>query len=253
MAYAKSFGFGSGFMFMTPATTNPTPVRVGVMQNVSIEISFDEKPLYGQNQFPEAVARGKAKASCKCEFAQIDSQAISSIFLGGTPVAGQGIIVDLEAQTLTGTSKAVSHSGTAFSADLGVFYATTGQPLSRAASGSEAAGVYSVTTSGTAGGTYVFASADSTASLLFSYAYDAATGFKTAITNQPMGTFARFQTDLFQNNPEVSGGEWGARLYACASSKLSLATKQDDWIIPSMDFSIFANAAGKVLDFNTPN
>lgn len=249
MVYNKSIGFGSGFMFMTPQSpgTLLTPVRIGIMQNVSLDFQFDEKPLYGQNQFPEAVARGKAKVACKCEFAQIDSLAIGTVFLGGVPAAGQGIIIDGEARTLAGTSTTITH--TSGFANLGVMYATTFQPLTQVNAGSETTGSYSVA----AGGVYTFGTGDSTASLLFSYSYNDTAGKKTAITNQPMGTFIPFQTDLFEQNPEVAGGQWGARLYKCSSAKLSLATKQDDWTIPNMEFSIFANPAGAVMDFNTPN
>ena len=52
---------------------------------------------------------------------------------------------------------------------------------------------------------------------------------------------------------EAPGTQWGMRLYRCKSSKIMLATKQDDWTIPEFDASIQANAAGQVLDINTPN
>lgn len=254
MAYSKSFGFGSGWMFMTPASGLVTPVRIGVMQNVSMEFSFDEKPLHGQNQFPEAIARGKAKCSCKCAFAQIDSKAIATVFLGGTPVAGEEIVVDLEAQT--GTTTVTVAGATTFISDLGVFYSATAQPLNQVNAGSETTGSYSVTQTGGNKGKYIFGTGDSGVALLFSYKKtDGTNGFKTTVANQAMGSYVTFQTDLFQQNPTVSGtgNQWGARLYKCGSNKLSLATKQDDWTIPDMDFSVYANAAGNVMDFNTPN
>ena len=90
--------------------------------------------------------------------------------------------------------------------------------------------------------------------MLISYGWnDLTNGFKTSLTNQPMGTSSYFQLDLFQSNPEAPGTQWGMRLYRCKSSKLMLATKQDDWTIPEFDASIQANAAGQVLDINTPN
>lgn len=256
MVYSKSFGFGSGFLFMTPTgASDNTPVRVGVMQNVSLEFSFDEKPLYGQNQFPEAVARGKAKLTSKCAFAQIDSRAIGEVFLGGTPAAGQEQIVDLEAASVPTTPFTITVAGaTNYTGDLGVFYATTGQPLQQVTAGSEATGKYSVTISGANKGKYVFATGDSLAAVLISYTKnDTTTGFKTTISNQAMGSYIPFQADLFQNNPETAGTQWGARLYKCASHKLAMASKQDDWLIPDMDFSVYANPAGKVMDFNSPN
>ena len=35
------------------------------------------------------------------------------------------------------------------------------------------------------------------------------------------------------------------------ATKLSIATKQDDFLIPELDFSSFANAAGQVLKWGT--
>ena len=58
--------FGAGVLWATPTTdaygntiANPTPVQFGIAQEVSVDVSFDTKMLYGQNQFPVAVGRGK--------------------------------------------------------------------------------------------------------------------------------------------------------------------------------------------------
>ena len=52
------YGFGSGVVFAVPLTNaqgNPlasgTPVRFGVLQDVSVDFSFTNKELHGQNQF----------------------------------------------------------------------------------------------------------------------------------------------------------------------------------------------------------
>ncbi len=37
-------------------------------------------------------------------------------------------------------------------------------------------------------------------------------------------------------------------IYSAMASKLSFATKQEDFLIPEFDFECFANAAGKVID-----
>src|SRR5689334_12555436 len=57
------FEFGAGSLWGYPVggntATNPTPTFFGTLQDVSLDISGDVKQLYGQKQFPEAVARGK--------------------------------------------------------------------------------------------------------------------------------------------------------------------------------------------------
>ena len=53
--------FGVGFLFETPAGSNPTPTRFGRLQDVSVDFSYDAKLLYGSNQYALEMARGKAK------------------------------------------------------------------------------------------------------------------------------------------------------------------------------------------------
>lgn len=251
MTYNQSVGMGSGFLYFTPLSgTSITPVRVALLQGIDFEMSWEEKPLYGQNQWAAAIANGKAKGSLKAKNATIDSGAAATILLNGSPGAGQNAIADLEAHSVPGTGPYTvtvtpPGSGT-FESDKGVFYATTGQPLTKVTSGA-IVGQYSQS-----GGVYTFAAADTGVAVLICYEYTLTGGFKTTITNQPMGTSNYFQADLFQNNPEVSGSQWGMRLYRCKSNKLALSLKQDDWTIPDFEASIQANAAGNVLDFNTP-
>jgi hypothetical protein len=253
MTYNVNKGFGSGYMFMTPlGTAIAQPIRVGILQDISMDISFDEKPLYGQGQWAYALARGKAKGACKAKFAQIDSLAMGQVFFGVTPVAGQNQIVDLEAHSVPAstayTVQVTNHTN--FGSDEGVFYAATMQPLQNAGTAAVSTGTYSLNTST---GTYTFAAGDASAALLFSYEWnDGTSGKKTSVTDQPMGTATYFSVDLFENDPET-GAQWGARLYRCMSSKLNIASKQDDWTIPEFDFSMQRNAAGQVLDFNSPN
>ena len=64
--------FGAGVLYATQLTdasgnalaANVTsPVKFGVLQEVSLDVSFDTKMLYGNQQFPIAVGRGKGKVS----------------------------------------------------------------------------------------------------------------------------------------------------------------------------------------------
>ena len=60
------FEFGAGTLWGFPVggntAANPTPMKFGTLQDVSLDISGDVKQLYGQKQFPEAVARGNARS-----------------------------------------------------------------------------------------------------------------------------------------------------------------------------------------------
>jgi hypothetical protein len=64
--------FGSGALIATPtidafgnAIANPSPVEFGTLQDVSLDVSWDTKTLYGQLQFPVAAGRGKGKVPAR--------------------------------------------------------------------------------------------------------------------------------------------------------------------------------------------
>ncbi len=59
MSNITSVAFGSGVLIATPSGANATPVQFGTLQDVSIDISFSSKQLFGQYQFPIALARGE--------------------------------------------------------------------------------------------------------------------------------------------------------------------------------------------------
>ncbi|MEG2268925.1 MAG: hypothetical protein RSC68_31905, partial [Acinetobacter sp.] len=57
--------FGAGKIFATPIQdiygqpiSNASPMEVGVLQSVSVDISYDLKELYGRGQFAVDAARG---------------------------------------------------------------------------------------------------------------------------------------------------------------------------------------------------
>jgi hypothetical protein len=75
--------FGSGVVFGKPVAgnqaTNPTPYRLGVVQEASVDFKGDLKKLYGQKQFPVATARGKIDIEGKAKLAVFDAGMLSAI------------------------------------------------------------------------------------------------------------------------------------------------------------------------------
>jgi hypothetical protein len=246
------FEFGSGTLWGVPVAgntaANPTPMKFGTLQDVSLDISGDVKQLYGQKQFPEAVARGKCKITGKAKFAYINAKQMNDIFFGQPLGAGMKQVSLDEASVLAGTSVIVAQAANYVNdsrGDQGVRYTTgakAGQPFTRVAS-APAAGQYSVNT-GT--GTYTFAAGDSGAGIIISYMYTvAASGAQLNITNQLMGFAPTVQIlleSVYNNN------QFNVLLYNAMASKLNFATKQEDFIVPELDFEAFANAAGQVID-----
>lgn len=244
------FMFGSGTLFGVQtqdaagnATANATPVEFGTLQDVSGDISFETKELYGAYQFPVMVARGKAKMDFKAKAANINSLIIGDLLLGTGSTAGVKAVVSKFPASVPAASPYTltmsPPSSGSFVADLGVLNASTGLPLKKVAS-APTTGQYSVSSQGV----YTFASTDANAAVLISYEYSATGTEKIiAIDNQLMGTAPMFKVALALT---LNGKKLTLVLNSCTSKKLSLPFKSDDFTIPEFDFSAMADASGRV-------
>lgn len=244
------YNFGSGTLYGIPtsdangnAITNPTPVKFGVLQNVSLDISFENKSLYGQNQFPVAVGRGKGKISGKAQFANLNGALINSMFFGQTLAAGIiGIVNDVTGTAIPTTpfqiTPTVPNSGT-FVTDLGVTD-STGAVFTRVAS-APAVGQYTVTA-----GVYLFNTGDTGKTVFINFEYTATSTVaqKSTVNNLLMGYAPTFTCEL---SMPYQGKQMVLKLLSCISSKMTFSTKQDDFLIPEFDFDAFANSAGQVF------
>lgn len=241
--------FGPGILIVQNLSIAvPAPVNIGYAQEFSIDVSATSKELYGQNQFPLAVARGTVKATGKVKAAVISGLAWNACFFGQSFTSG-GFAWNIdEAHTLAATTQQVTNH-TTFDADLGVKYAATGLPLQRVAAGSETTGAYSVSLTT---GTYTFSTSDSISALKFTYTDTVATGQQLIVANQLLGSTPTFQIDYYTNFNQPQAKPFAVRLYQCVSSKLSLASKLEDYIMPEIDFGFFANAAGNVYNMVYP-
>lgn len=247
-ASVNTFQFGVGTLFGTPnagnTAANPTPTKFGTLQDVSIEFAFDQKELFGQNQFPDDVARGKGKITGKAKFARLNGKMLNDLFFGQTLSTGGTLAVLGEAHTIPATPFQVTiappNSGT-FDSILEVYYNSTGIPLVQVASG-PTQGQYSIT-----GAQITFAAADTGVAVNVSYEYTVSSiGNTIAITNQLMGFAPRFRIDLTNN---YNANQDNLRLFACVATKLSRPSKNDDYIIEEFDFAAYADGSGKVVNF----
>jgi hypothetical protein len=244
--------FGAGILWGTPlqdangnAIVNPTPVQFGTIQDVSVDISFDTKLLYGQSQFAIDAGRGKGKISLKAKAANVNGALLNSIFFGQTMTNG----VTADNFDTTGTAvpttpfiitPAVPNSGT-WAQDLGVRGAT-GIPLTRVAA-SPTTGQYAVTS-----GAYTFAGADVGLIMYMSFQYtnSSTVAKKATVANLLMGQAPTFRCDLsVPRAPKTIVFTFNN----CITSKLAIATKQDDFIIPEFDFDAFADSNGNVMSW----
>jgi hypothetical protein len=225
--------------------------QFGILQDVQIDFDWTTKELYGQYQFPVAIARGQGKITGKAKLARILGLLYSDLLFGQSVATGQFAVSQYEAQTVpSNTPYTVTVANAAsYNDDLGVYYAASGKAFSRTQTPG-AAGQYSVNF---ATGVYTFAAADAGAALLISYSYNVtASGNKITLSNPLMGTTPVFKATFYQAvSPYGIGGSaenapLSLRLNACTSSKLSLPTKVDDWTIFELDFAAFADATGTI-------
>jgi hypothetical protein len=236
-----SYLFGSGYMYLKDSTGNIA--QVGVLQDVSLDISAQSKELRGAQQFPLAVAISARKVDGKAKHARLDGKLMASL-LSATPTAGRTMYQN-NVPLAFSASVTVSPTGTAFVADLGVIDAT-GNPMTLTGS-TPAVGSYSV-----AAGVYTF-NAGQTGTGSFSWAYSTGSGYSFTLSNLDMGIAPTYELHLAEEGQDPYDGtnnKFSMKLFAVAIPKLSVAWKNEDFAVEDLDFSAQANALGQVAVFN---
>lgn len=243
---STQYAFGTGVIYGRNTTPGSTPVRLGALQGVTIDLSFSTKELYGQFQFPLALGRGTGKITGKADYAQFNAQAWNDLFFGAGSVltgATQREAV-AEAQTVTANTVNVTHNGANFIQDSGVVLASDGSIFTRVAN-TPVGQQYTVNESS---GAYTFNATFNAAAVQVSYLWlDTTSGKKIQVTNQLLGnapTFSSVFTESYQGN------QMTIVLNQCMSDKLSIATKLEDFVIPSFGWSCFADASGNIMSIS---
>lgn len=240
------FGFGSGLLYSQRTDIAAQgPIRFGAFQDLQLDFSGDIKELFGQNQFALDVARGKVKITGKAKLAQISAPLMNALFFGGTINTGQTLTLYQEAGTIPATPFQVTVAQAAtYTTDLGVFDLLTGNPLTRVASG-PTTGQYSVNL---ATGVYTFAAADTLKGVLIDYAYTATSGWTMASGNPLMGNTPRFSATFAQH---YGGNQMTITMPTCVTSKFTLPTKLDDYVMEELDFQAFLGTATSPITIST--
>ena len=105
--------FGSGAVWgertdLQIGTTGGNGARpFGVLQDISVDAGFTDKLLYGQYQWPVAIARGTGKA----RFARILGLMYSDLFWGLQATQNQLTAAQNEAQTVPSSPRALYDHG----------------------------------------------------------------------------------------------------------------------------------------------
>jgi hypothetical protein len=237
------YNFGTGALYITDSSTPAQTTQVGVLKDVTIDISVDTKELRGAYQFPVDIARAGGKISGKAKFAQISGRLINAI-LNGTQTAGQTVIgSNNESGTVPATSAyTITVANTTGWSDLGVYDVTASKFMTRVTSG-PTAGQYSCSA-----GVYTFAAADASHSVQISYSYTSSTANTVALTNQLMGSGTTYILNVFNT---YKGKNIGIKLNAVTLGKYALGLKNEDFSDQDVDFMAFADASGNVISIYT--
>lgn len=241
--------FGSGELFGTllrdasgNAVTNPSPIRIAGLQEMSLDFSGDLKEFFGQNRFAIAVAQGKVKTGGKFKGALINGPALNTLFFGSGLTSGtmKSLVADTTGTLIPATpfqiTPTVPNTGT-WVEDLGVVDAN-GLTMTRVAS-APATGQYTV-----AAGVYTFASADAAKKVFisFSYTFTDAGSKRIQFQNLQMGFSPAFKIHYLTT---FQGKQCLTVLESVISTKLMMfGSKNDDFSVPEIDFTAQADASG---------
>jgi hypothetical protein len=223
------------------ALATPAPYRLGIIQDIGTDFSFEKKQLYGAGQLPVDTGRGKASLTFTAKTANIDAAALAALHFGVTPQTGfKGPVID-EAHAIPATGPytvtiAPPSSGT-FVTDLGV--SDTNGNVFTAVASAPATHQYTVNPST---GVYTFAAADEGLAILVSYEYSStSSGIVVPLSNQLMGYSPTFSVILFNDS---KGTKLTLKLNSCTSDKLSLPFKNDDFAIADFGFTAMDDGSG---------
>ena len=244
--------FGIGALWGTRSdVAGVGPDQFAVLQDNSIDFTFEVKELYSQLGYPIDIARGKGKITGKAKVARVFANLYADIFFGDTVAAAEDNVSENELYTLT-TATASSLSVTfasSFVADLGIYYNSQGNKRFQYVTGAPAAlGQY---TTGPVG-SYTFFTGDIGASISVSYVYTDSSGKTITINNHFMGYTPTFVGTFYQQRATQGGsGQLTLRLNECVSNHLTIPSRIDDYAIQDFDFQAFSNFANIVGTLST--
>jgi len=239
--------FGSGVATFTPnagnLAANPTPTRLQIMQEASIEFKGDLKKFYGQKQLAAAVARGKIDVTGKAKVGAINANDINQIYWGQALTVGGNRPYD-ETHAIAATVTPTLGTGLQVTDDQGVINMSTGLNMTKVAS-SPAVGQYSFTPAVTGGSptaaSYSFNAADVTSGFAVKISFRSSSttqGSTLIINNQMMGYAPECELVLWN---QFRGALDLIQLNSVTLGTFSKPTKQEDFWVSDIDFSCNAD------------
>lgn len=232
--------FGSGVLFGKAVAGNlptlPTPVKFGVLQEVTVDFKADLKKLYGQYQLAVATARGKLDVTLKGKLAVFDPTMLNQLYFAQDQATGYDLIVDGE--TLNVNANTATVTSMPIVTDWGVQYKKTGQQLTYQPNVTAVTqGQYNVNLTS---GQYTVDEADGTL-LKASYTYSVNSGVTITIANQLMGYAPELSMLLYNR---FRSKYLALQLNDVTLGTINIPTKLEDFWIADFDGSANADDSG---------
>lgn len=244
-----TLAFSVASAVLTSSNTS-MPIKLGTLQEVSLDFDINIKELRGQQRYPVMAVAADGKVSGKAGFGTFYPEALG-ILLGGTKSTGAYSVATLggagqTAKTIPTTPFAVTvsppNSGT-WAADGGVILVGASElfntAMTRVAStATPTTGQYKVSA-----GVYTFAAADAGATIIITYQYTTSSGTTITVPNLVMGASYPFEliaSATLQNKEVIF------KLPNVISGKLSMPFKVGDFSIFDFDFEAFPDGSGNI-------
>lgn len=255
-----AYNFGSGIVIVTPEVNEfgveipvdeQSPLIVGTVQEASVDFTKETKELFGsQSQFAVAIATGQMSIGGKVKFGQINADVLSAVFFGKSLTSGiYAVKYDSVGSVIpsNGEVTVTPPSSGDFEFNKGVIFKAGYKALKRVAS-APATGEYMVDE---ATGDYTFAVADAGKVVYINYSYTAtSTSSKNGTFGSlEMGLTPSFRLDL---NIKYENKDTVFSFMKCVSSKLTYATKYNEFTAPEFEFKAQQDNNGDVIRIGAP-
>lgn len=220
----------------------------GTTQEWSLDFNQEVVTLVGSNKVAVDSAPGELKITGKIKFARLQSSTFGNMLFGAAPVPSSGFdIIGPENHAAIPATTFTVTSGATFTEDLGLFYHNTGVALQPVTA---APGVGQYIPGVPATGTYTINVADEsvTGGIDAFYMVSLATLFETDLNQTLMGSGPVIELDFATPyTVQASVKKFNVQVFSARVTKMPWAFKNKGYMVPEMDFTVFANAAGQIL------
>lgn len=234
------FGAGTGFSRVDKGGGLIVSRKIATMQGIDLKIDAPMKEMHGGLIYPEDVARGNAKISGTIKTGKFRLGAFNDMFLNGAKSSGHVVPIVDEAQAVDVTNQATVDNGAGGITDMGVELVLTAGgtrvTLERTLDVTPDPGLYHVNE---ATGEYTFNTAIGiTYTAYISYRYTDTGGITIEMGNPVIGEQPTMELVMVHSR-NVKG--LVGILYRVVFNNLDLSSKQEDYMVPSLAFSAFAD------------